>query len=164
MYTVQELQAADYFIKKFINEKNFPFQNKKLQFVINLDGTLWHGDFVSLKNGTAEQRFIADDGDIDLVCFYNEGSNATSIFKKVKDSYTNHAGQMFINPFRKINELPLLLNTVMKIIKFADIKPEDSPIYPYLLNAKSFDGKLELPFIDLTNEPIKIVSLIEIKD
>jgi len=48
------------------------------------------------------------------------------------------------------------------LIMLADIQPDDSPIYPYLLNAKSLDGRLELPFINIGSEKVKVISLIEV--
>lgn len=164
MYTVQQVQAADFLLKKLINDGISPFSDRNLKFVVNLNGTYWIGDFIHFKNNAPLQYFIEDDGDVEYMRFSFDGSNATSIFKKIIDTYRKetYRGAFFINPLKKINTLDLFFNTLFKLVDLADIQIDDSPIYPYLLNAKSLDGKLELPFIDLTNQEIKVVSLIEV--
>lgn len=162
MLTIYELQAADYFIKKFLNDKDFPFHNKDLKFVIEVNNQFWYGDFVNFNSGTIEQRFIDNGGEVELMRFSSDSQSATSLLKKVRDTYAHEVEKTFYNPFRQIDELPILFETIFKLITLADIQPEDSPIRPHLLNAKSLDGKLELPFINLENQPIIVVSLIEV--
>lgn len=162
MLTIYELQAADYFVKKFLNDKDFPFYNKDLKFVIEVNNQFWYGDFVNFNNGTIEQMFIDNYGEVDLMRFYSNSQNATSLLKKVRDTYSNEVKKYFSNPFRQIKALPILFEAIFKLIELADIQPEDSPIRPYLLNAISIDGKLELPFINIENQSINVVSLIEI--
>lgn len=164
MYTVQQLQAADYLLKKLIDGDLSPFSDINIKFVIDLNGTFWIGDFIQYKDGAPIQFFIHDDGDVEYTRFYSDGTNATTIFKKIMDTYRfeTRKGEFYTNPFRNINTLELLFNTLLKLVNLAVIQVEDSPIYPYLLNAKSLDGKLELPFINLENQSINVVSLIEV--
>lgn len=164
MYTVQQVQAADFLLKKLLIENISPFSDLNLKFVINLNGTYWIGDFIQFKNDAPVQFFIEDDGDVEYMRFYADGSNATAIFKKIMDTYRKetYRGAFYINPFKKIKTLDLLFNTLFKLVVLSDIQVDDSPIYPYLLNAKSLDGKLELPFINLTDQEIQVVSLIEV--
>lgn len=161
MYTVQQVQAADFLLKKLLIGDISPFSDLNLKFVINLNGTYWIGDFIQFKNDAPVQFFIEDDGDVEYMRFYADG---TAIFKKMMDTYRKetYRGAFYINPFKKINTLDLLFNTLFKLVDLADIQVDDSPIYPYLLNAKSLDGKLELPFINLTDQKIQVVSLIEV--
>lgn len=164
MYIVQQIQAADYLLKRLLDGDISPFSDANIKFVINLNGTYWIGDFIPFKDGAPTQYFIEDDGDVNYTRFYSEGSNATTIFKKVMDTYRiqTSVNEFYTNPFKRINTLDLLFNTILKLVNLADIQAEDSPIYPYLLNAKSLDGKLELPFINLENQSINVVSLIEV--
>ena len=162
MLTIYQLQAADYFIKRFLTDKEFPFHNKDLKFVIEVNNQFWYGDFVHFNNGTIEQKFIDDSGEVELMRFYSDDARATSLLKKVRDTYADEVKRTAYNPFRQINELPILFESIFKLITLADIQPEDSPIRPHLLNTKSLDGKVELPFINLENLSINVVSLIEV--
>lgn len=151
MYTVQKLQAADYLLKKLIKQNSYPFYDSEIKIVIELNGKYWYGDFVPVKNGTVEQFFICDDGDVDYTRFYDDGTNAITIFKKIRDKFYSETriSSFYINPFKNIKTLDLLFNTIFKLVDLADIQPDDSPIYPYLLNAKTLDNNLELPFINI---------------
>lgn len=164
MYTIQQLQAADFILKKILKNNDFPFKESELKLVIELNGTYWYGDFLNIKDRSPIQYFIEDDGGVDYTRLYAEGNNATLIFKKIQDTYSKEAirPNFYTNPFRKITTIDLLFNTIFKLIKLADIQPDDSPIYPYLLNAKSLDGRLELPFINIDSEKVKVISLIEV--
>jgi len=80
-------------------------------------------------------------------------------------TYSNAiTGPTWSNPFKKINDLPLLFETLTKILDSADITKDDSPFYPYLFNARSISSNITLPFINLGEEKIKLISLIEVDD
>ncbi len=162
MYTIQQLQAADFILKKTLNNNYLPSNDSELKIVIELEGSYWYGDFVKIKDGVVVHNFIDDDGDVDYTRLDAEGNNAIAIFKKIQDTYFKEASQYKNDPFSKITTLDLLFNTIFKLIQLTDIQPDDSPIYPYLLNAKSLDGRLELPFINIGNEKVKVISLIEV--
>lgn len=163
MYTIQQLQAADYLLKKILNDNISPFKEKDLKIVIELNGVYWYGDFVNFKDGYPIQYFIEGDGDVNYTRFSWNDSNATKLFKKTMDTYhrETRARAFHINPFKRISTLDLMFHTIFKLIDLSDIEPDDSPINPYLLNAHSLDRKQHLPFINLENQQIKVVSLIE---
>ncbi|MEK4425138.1 hypothetical protein [Solibacillus sp. FSL K6-1523] len=164
MYTAHQLQAADYLLKKLGGMPNFPFANENLKLVIEFNSILWYGDFIPFENRTIKQFFIDTDGSIDYQYFYSEGNNATPILEKANSAYLESLpkGNWVMNPYKHIDNLELLFHAVMNIIDNIDIQPDDSPIYPYLLNAKSLDGKLELSFLNIADEKIKVVSLIQV--
>lgn len=166
MYTIQQLQAADFLLKKLLLDDTMPIYDKNLKFVINLNNNYWYGDFVPFKDRSPAQLFICDDGDVELDYFSATGSNAIKVFKKIWDTYMTQisVGGFLTNPFTKIHTYDLLFNTILKLVDFSEIEIDDSPMYPYLLNAQSIDSKLTLPFINIGNEEVKLVSLIEVTE
>ncbi len=165
MFTIQEMQAMDYLLKWLLKQDRFPFVDKNLKLVINVHGTNWTGDFINYSKGDVQQFYIDDAGDVENCWLYSTGSNATAVFHKIRETYNMQMSNLpYGNPFAKINNLSLLFNTLTKLVRLAEIEKDDSPVYPYLLNAKSLDGKLELPFINLDGETIAVVSIVELKD
>lgn len=167
MFTIEQLQALDYLLKRLINNRSCRLYGTNLKLVIDVNGTLWYGDFIQMKENSVYQAFIADDGDITVDKFYASGSNAATLLKCIWDSYTTHADrrdEFWSNPFEEIAYLPHFFETLVKILRFASIPDNCSPFYPYLLNAKSVNGKMELPFINLEGEKIKLISIIKTEE
>lgn len=109
------------------------------------------------------EQYFFENCEIDYDRYHADGSNAIYAFKKIHDAYTIETRSARRRaPLFVIDNLDLLFNTIFKLVELADIQPDDSPIRPYLLKAKSLDGNLELPFINLENRPIHVVSLIDI--
>ncbi|MBE1554770.1 hypothetical protein [Sporosarcina limicola] len=163
MYSIQQLQAADYLVKKITNLPISQFVNKDLKFVIEFNGILWYGDFLHYSERAVKHFYIDKNGAIEYRFLYTEGNDATPLLVKANSAFYESIpkGDWATNPYQYIDTLDLLFNSLLKIIDNIDIQVDDSPIYPYLLNARSLDGKLELPFINIGNEKVKIVSLIE---
>ncbi|RFB28327.1 hypothetical protein [Brevibacillus sp. VP] len=168
MYSLPQLQALDYLLKNITSNDLYPLYQKNLKFVVNINNSLWCGDFVETKGNYVSQKFIDESGDVETVRFTPFGSNATTFLKLIQDSYVDDCRdqpQYFrSDPFKRINSLPLLFDSLIKILYKANISEETSPLFPYLLNAQSLDNKLSLPFINLEGEKIKLVSIIEIKN
>lgn len=165
MYTIFELQAADFLLKKLAYDNVLPFKEKQLKLVVCLSGNYWYGDFVDMNDGLPYQKFIDNDGETDYNRFHFSGSNAVNVFKKIYDVYATETRprEFYSNPFKTM-ELDMLFESVLKLVGLAKITNEDSPIRPYLLNARSLDGKLQLPFINMPFENIDVVSIIEIEE
>lgn len=164
MFTIQETQAMDYLLKWLLDQDRFPLADKNLKLVIDVQGTYWYGDFVNYSDGHVKQLFIDDSGDVENTWLYASTSHPTIVLQKIRHAFHEQStGYAFGNPFLKVTELPLLFDTLGKLVKLAKIEQDDSPIYPYLLNAKSLDGRLELPFIHLGNEMLRVVSIIELQ-
>lgn len=163
MFTIQETQAMDYLLKWMLSTERFPLAEKNLKLVIDVHGSLWHGDFVNYELGHTRQWSFGDAGDLENTWLYSNGSSTISILHKIKKQYSDEVNRFqWGNPFLKMSDLPLLFNTLTKLVKMADIQQDDSPFYPYLLNAKSLDGKHCLPFLNLDGETIKIITIIEL--
>lgn len=160
MYKIQELQAIDFLLKKLLSSNSSNFYGKNLKFVIEFKGSYWYGDFINFKDGSASQFFVEVDGDVDYTRFYSKGLEATPIFKKILEAYEKKTQNL--NPFLKISTLDLLFKTLLDLVDSTDINSDDSPIYPYLLNAHSLDNKLRLPFLRMSPQDINVVSLIEV--
>ncbi|WP_342541236.1 hypothetical protein MHI39_10960 [Heyndrickxia sp. FSL K6-6286] len=86
MYTVQQMQALDYLLKRILLESNYPFYGKNLKLVISYNNKLWYGDFVQMDGVFAYQYFIDDIGDIEKVRFSPNYDNS-ALFKSIWDSY-----------------------------------------------------------------------------
>ncbi|MGN7471267.1 hypothetical protein [Brevibacillus sp. SAFN-007a] len=168
MYSVEQLQALDYLLKRITREDSFAMYNKNLKLVIEFNNLLWYGDFIEIDGRGASQLFIDDAGRIVRDTFYPTGNNAASPFKQIWDSFVALAvkadDQWWGNPFNRITDLPLLFETLIQILERADISVGCSAFRPYLLNAQAVDGTLRLPFINLGEEKIKLVSIIELHD
>jgi hypothetical protein len=162
MYTVQQLQALDYLLKRITKENSYRLFQKNLKFVVDLNHSFWYGDFIEMNGLSVVQLFIDDLGEIERDTL---SPAAVSPLKQIWDSYiaaVKSNSPFWSNPFKNMENLPLLFDTLIKILNQADLGDAPSPFYPYLLNAKSLDGKMELPFINLAGERIKLVSIIEI--
>jgi hypothetical protein len=164
MYSVQQLQALDYLLKRITSDSSYPLFQKNLKLVIEINNQYWYGDFVQLDGTRAFQLFIDNSGDVEKVTLSPADSNASNILKKVWKAYSSTITTNWSNPFKKINNLPLLFESLTKILDRADITNEDSPFSPYLFNAKLINSNITLPFINLGEEKIKLISLIEVDD
>ncbi|OAT71304.1 hypothetical protein [Parageobacillus thermoglucosidasius] len=164
MYSVQQLQALDYLLKRITSEPSYPVFKKNLKLVIEVHNQYWYGDFVQLDGTRAFQLFIDNSGDVEKVSLSPADSNAVNILTKIWKAYSFTAKTNWSNPFEKINNLPLLFEALTKILDRTDITNEDSPFSPYLFNAKLINSNVTLPFINLGEEKIKLISLIEVDD
>ncbi|MBA9026815.1 MULTISPECIES: hypothetical protein [Bacillaceae] len=159
MYSVQQLQALDYLLKRVITNGEFNFYRRDLKFVINYKDVLYTGDFLQMNGSSAYQSFIDDDGEVEQYRFSPD--KGTKLLIDIWQSYLEEITRLFLNPFKRINDIPLLYNTLIKILNMAELDEESSPFYPYLLNVRTLDNTIQLPFLDLTGELVKIVSIVD---
>lgn len=168
MYTIPQLQALDYLQKRITNDSSAPIYQMRLNLVVEITGVPWYGDFVIVENNSVIQWVIDDQGDIERVKFQPTGSNAVILLKQIWDTFTEVStpkSHFHSNPFKKekIRHLPLLFDSVLKLLHQSGISRDTpTPFHQYLLNAKSLDGRFSLPFVNLTNDMIKLVSIIEV--
>ncbi|PKR83248.1 hypothetical protein [Heyndrickxia camelliae] len=161
MYSIQQLQALDYLLKRIVNEKEYKFYKQDLKFVVEVKGSLWYGDFIQVDNTSAYQKYIDDGGDVETVYFRPD--NGSKILQDIWKRYVEVCQAGFSNPFERIKDLHLLFNSLINILETTEIDESSSPFYPYLLNAITLDNKIELPFINLKGETVKLISIIENK-
>ncbi|MCE0453036.1 hypothetical protein [Brevibacillus sp. AF8] len=168
MYSVTQLQAMDYILKRITLEESYPFFRKNLKLVVEINGSFWYGDFIQMDGLAAKQLFIDDSGEIECDKFYPTGSNAITLLKQIWDAYVtaakNETNPFWNNPFRSINDLSLLFEALTRILDLSNIVEDSSPFNPYFLNAHTLDGTLQLTFINLNSAKIKLVSIIEVKN
>lgn len=165
LYTVQQLQALDYLLKRITNVSSYYFFKKNLKFVVEINNSYWYGDFIQLDGTSATQLFIDNSGDIERDSYYPTGNNAIIMLKEIWDAYVDEcSNKSWSNPFKRMDNLALLFESLLKLLNSTKINEDSSPFHPYLLNASSLDGSLQLPFINLNGEKIQLVSIIEVKD
>lgn len=149
MYTVQQLQAADYLLKSVLSDTSY---ENDIKLVIEFNGSYWYGDFVNYEHDSVWQ-FSGRRTE-----YFDFGN--TTLLRKIWDTYSNATFRLdnYVHP----NYFGLLFSKLFELIENANILPSDSPIFPYLLNAKSLDGKLELPFINIGKQTVQVISFMEI--
>lgn len=168
MYSVEQLQALDYLLKRITLVDSYPVFRKNLKLVVEINNSFWYGDFLQMDGVSAKQLFIDDSGDVECDKFYATGSNANALLKQIWDTYVgaarNELNPFWTDPFRRIDNLPLLFEALTRILDLTKFVEDSSPFHPYLLDAHSLDGTLHLPFINLKDEKVKLVSIIEVKN
>ncbi|WP_440894936.1 hypothetical protein ACS127_10190 [Amphibacillus sp. Q70] len=162
MNSIQELQAFDFLLKKITQNKSFAISSKNLKVVLSINGTLWTGDLVQFNGRYLVQSHIDSDGDIDR---HSYNSTAIKFIKEVMDKFNQETqpDHFFINPFKSLTELPLLFEAIYEIIKLSEIDQSGTnPLRKMLYNASCLNNNVEIPFYDLTNEAVKLISIIEV--
>lgn len=163
---IYELQAFDILLKYLLKSERFPLHGHRLNLVIKVNGDYWYGDLVPLNDQKIQQKTISDNGDIDSISIKLQKNSGFEIARKTLGSYAELAynQSFFSNPFFSISDLPLLFDSIWKVVEHAAIEEDDSPIYPYLFNAKTLDNRLKLPFLNLKNQEVQVVSIIDVTE
>ncbi|MEV2910508.1 hypothetical protein ABNF65_18290 [Paenibacillus larvae] len=167
MYTIQELQGLDYLLKTIAKQKTYALYQRNLKLVIELNNSYWYGDFVEMENEQVKQLYIDHLGEIGIEP--HSVQLGTTILKKIWEAFHTTLKEMprsqfDHNPFYDLDNLPLLFDTIVKVLTEARITDVSTPLRPYMLNAHTIDGKQRLPFINLEGGRIKLVSIIDITD
>lgn len=154
LYSVEQLQAVDYLLKRTQTSRQVD-----LKLVIDCNNTFWYGDFVQLKGNRLQQDLIEYDG-VDSLHSYDLSTIplAYSLFK----SYIAYREQPFcISPLENPTNLSTTYIFINNLLKEINPKKSDNPLYPFLFNARTLDGKCQLPFLNLEGEKLNFVSIIE---
>lgn len=166
-HNIYQLQALDYVLKRILgNSNNINLYGRDIKLVVSLDGDYWYGDFVQMQNRNstaAIQRKYGNDGYSDDYSYNNSDIES---FKLAWEAYvsTIPTGSFSSNPYYTMQDLPNLYSYISKVAEYLNVGSEfESPLHPYLLNAKTVKGDLKLPFIDLRNKEIELVSLVELE-
>ncbi|OMD34803.1 hypothetical protein [Paenibacillus odorifer] len=167
MYSVEQLQACDFILKRIINDGKYPFFQKDLKLVVEINGVLWSGDFINFDGRRITQSIIDEDGELSQKHYSVPGNNELPLVNKTWSYYANivnptNPHPFWINPFTRINSLPLLFDKLIMILNTTKEDEMKSPLFPYLLNANTLDNKLTLSFMNLSNERLNLVSIIEL--
>ena len=165
MFTVEQLQAMDYLLKRITLNDSYALFDKKLHLVVEINNKYWFGDFVKMNKSIPQENFIDDSGDIESVSFYATGSNRTVLLSNTWDAYISAAEPRYdfdSNPFKTMDDLSLLLDSLKRIMARVELPDNCSPFRKQLHNVKSLDGSMQLPFIDLSDTQLNLVSIIEV--
>lgn len=161
MYTIQEARAIDYLFKYLSQNPRSAIYNKNPKLVVELNSVLWYGDFVQLDNEFPYYKQINPYGNGVTTKYLSiESENSPAVFKETLTAYRELLNQ-YPRIIAQISDLDLLFSLFSKLVNDLNLTNEDIPLPPYLLNAKTLDGVLELPFFNLTGaKNINLVSLI----
>lgn len=166
MYSVQQLQGLDFLLKRITNKSEYPVFQKNLKLVVEINNSYFYGDFVEMDNGYPIQDYIDDTGYVERLTLALHGSNATSFMVKIWNAYADATGYgqtrtFFSDPLKRIDNGPLLFEALVKILDVSEIQDEDSSLRPYLFNAVSLTDSVRLPFINLKDKKVNLISIIE---
>ncbi|MEV2910267.1 hypothetical protein ABNF65_16950 [Paenibacillus larvae] len=168
MYAIHELQGLDYLLKTITKEQSYALYQRNLKLVVELNNSYWYGDFVEMENEFVKQLYIDHLGDVDIE-YQHPIKYGTTLLKKVFETFRTTLEEMpksqfDYNPFHNLDNLPLLFETIVKVLNKANITDVSTSLRPYMLNAHKIDSKQSLPFINLKDERINLVSIIDITD
>lgn len=157
LYSVEQLQAVDYLLKRTKSSRQ-----KDLKLVIEHNNTFWYGDFVQLKGTRLQQDLIEYDG-VDNQ-HSHDLSNIPLVYSLFK-SYIDYRDQPFCrSPLENPTKLSTTYIFINNLLKGIDSKRSDNPLYPFLLDARTLDGKCQLPFLNLEGQKLNFVSIIEVNE
>ncbi|WP_439412683.1 hypothetical protein [Enterobacter ludwigii] len=161
MYSIEQSQCFDFLLKTVVAAPISPLHTKAPKLVVDINGRLWCGDFVRMSSNFIVQPYIDSLGDIEDKYFTASNSDGIVIFRKASEAFSNLSVQQR-SALRRVSNLSFLFNYLHELVSDLDMSGESSPIYAHLLNAKSLNDELKLPFISLTGEDkIKLMSIIE---
>ena len=157
LFTPQQLQALDFLLKMISEQLK---AGCDLKPVVEFGGQLWHGDFVKVESTYIKQIYIDRHGDLEAASYHVDRIDD---FKAITSSWKQYRKDLlrFIK-LANAENTAYLHNDLVKLIISCTTGEETSVLHPYLYNAKSIDGKTSLPFIDLTGERIRLVSIVRI--
>ncbi|RYI30547.1 hypothetical protein EVU96_09025 [Bacillus infantis] len=161
MPQVNEVQMMDYFLKRIVADNEHALHGKNLKLVARINDDLWTGDFVKLDGFDIARTYIDEVGDV------TETPLAVSIsptISKVRNVYFNFVKKGFSNPFKKLSDTPVLLQSLIEIVSEANIKTDKYELEPVLYNAYSLKSKVSLPFLALKHSNIEVVSIIDLDE
>ncbi|SHG82563.1 hypothetical protein [Virgibacillus chiguensis] len=164
MQSIIQFQALDFLLKRIANQPNFEMYDKNLKLVVEINGTIWAGDFVNF-NSCPYQLYVDSIGQVDEEYFYSDEDPSTSFVTKTWKEFLNHFKSDFSGLYlARVDDLSLLFKELKSFIESLDFEGYETPINPYLLNAKSLNENIELPFLNIENTEVKLISLIEVND
>jgi len=157
MYTIPQLQALDFLLKIISAEPD----SDEFKPVIESSGILWQGDFVMSDRTYLKQPYIDVLGDLEVRTTSAGEHGHHDAIAKVWEYYYQKPNRLI--KLAKANNPAYLHHGLLEVLNAVTTGEEASDLHPYLFNAKSLDGKMEVPFLDLSDEKIKLVSILRLK-
>jgi len=158
---IEQLQALDCLLHIISSKEGYSMSGKNIQAVIKLENQFWTGKFLIQDRAIITQTDMYGDqreeSAYNIEQFNSLFQHLTGYSKKLENRFHD-------NPLKTSDSLHLQYLILTSILsKTGD--PSSFPLHRVMYNAKSLDGKCEIPFIDLTSyAEIELVSLIEIAD
>ncbi|WP_144519665.1 hypothetical protein [Bacillus thuringiensis] len=158
-YSIEQLQALDILLKLIPTSNMLALSQKQLKLVIECDDIIWYGDFIQQReeeslfqfNMSKEHGFYKDEysfSDIPL---------AESL-AKLFDKYFEDSKELFKN----LTDLSALFTFLTTLLELHSKQEASISLHPYLFNARSLDGTYNLPFLNLKDKQIHLISILEI--
>ena len=162
MKRIEQFQVADYLLKRIalFRKTDELFQN--LRFVVSINESLWYGDFVKMKAIHVNEDYIDERGRLDTKSSSDIGESnfLLDAWKKYLSAY-DKSGHFPGIQLDHINDSRMLFDSIKNFVLSIDMQKNCSPFRACLYDAHSLDKKISLPFIDLSDVDIRLVSIIK---
>ncbi|CAM2079736.1 MAG: hypothetical protein NSGCLCUN01_03964 [uncultured Clostridium sp.] len=152
--SICQIQFLDFLLKRIQSkENNFLNSNEKLSLVIDINGTLWTGDFVNYSDSKIQNVSLNNDGNLDITEI-----EFTPIVTHSNHEFFKGFISNCVNNINKSN-LYLLSNKLLEILNKVDCSNLKSN--SIIFNAENLNSGCKLPFMHIDNNiKYDFVSLI----
>ncbi|MBC6314719.1 hypothetical protein [Listeria grandensis] len=151
MNDIAHLQMFDYCLKKYGNKELFA----NTRMVVEIDGKLWTGDFLILEDCHIIEVDWADNGytNVELT---RESINPT-FDEAIHVSNVNVSQNRIDAKIASLKQPEILYQEIKRFVGTIDNSSTD--LKPLLYNAYCLDTRVKLPFLDIANKDMQVVSL-----
>ncbi|MBC1434073.1 hypothetical protein HB848_01810 [Listeria rocourtiae] len=148
---IAHLQMFDYVLKKYANKELFA----NTRMVVEMDGKLWTGDFLILDDCHILEIDWEDNGytQIELT---RESINST-FDEAIKVSNVNVSQNRIDAKIASLKQPEILYQEINHFIN--TVENTNTNLKPILYNAYCLDIRVKLPFLDISNKDMLLVSL-----
>lgn len=148
---IAHLQMFDYVLKKYADKELFA----NTRMVVEMDGKLWTGDFLILDDCHILEIDWEDNGytQIELT---RESINS-AFDEAIKVSNVNVSQNRIDAKIASLKQPEILYQEINRFISTVDNTKTN--LKPILYNAYCLDTRVKLPFLDISNKDILLVSL-----
>ncbi|MBC2284754.1 hypothetical protein [Listeria booriae] len=148
---IAHLQMFDYVLKKYGNKELFA----NTRMVVEIDGKLWTGDFLILDDCHIIEVDWADNG-YTQVELTREAINA-AFDEAIQVSNVNVSQNRIDAKIASLKHPEMLYQEISRFVDAVD--SQESGLKPLLYNAYCLDTRVKLPFLDIANKKMCLVSL-----
>ncbi|PEF69117.1 hypothetical protein [Bacillus cereus] len=158
-YSIEQLQALDILLKQIPDSNMLALSQKQLKLVIECDGFIWYGDFIQQEEEKSLFQFnmSKEHGLYKDAYSFLEIPLAEAI-SRMFDTYFKDSRELFKN----LTDLSALFTFLTTLLELHSKQEASISLHPYLFNACSLDGTYNLPFLNLKDKQIHLVSILEI--
>ncbi|EOO32454.1 hypothetical protein IIU_03844 [Bacillus cereus VD133] len=158
-YSIEQLQALDILLKQIPDSNMLALSQKQLKLVIEYDGIIWYGDFIQQEDAQSVFQFNMnkEHGLYKDIYSFSEIPLADSL-AKLLDKYFKDNKELFTN----LADLSVLFTFLTTLLEQHSHLGTSMNLHPYLFNARTIDGTCNLPFLNLKDRKIYLMSIIDI--